>query len=176
VSVWSLLEGAAKFHQFSRNMEFATEGILTEWAVAVQKRAKESLGHYQKGWPDLAASTLRKKNDDTPLLETGALRDSIGAKVIMHGKEHGVAYVGTDDMHGVWAELGTRHEPPRPFLLSAALHKKSDIDTIARKWVRSAWISAGRDNEVLHLLHAIRLLIEVAKEATKSYRRDMGFK
>jgi hypothetical protein len=162
---FTLLQAAAKFEAFSKSMQYANEAILTEWAVAVQKRAKESLGSYQKGWPKLAESTVERKGGrDTPLLDTGELRDSISGFVEMYGKEHGRGVVGTPLEKGLWAELGTTHEPARAWLLPAALHSKSDIDKIARKYIRSAWVSAGRDNEVLHLLHAIKLLLEVAHE------------
>jgi hypothetical protein len=97
--MFSLLEAAAKMSAFSKNMEYCGEAVLTELAVLIRDKAKESLGSYHRGWPKLAESTLRNKAEDSPLLETGALRDSIGAKVFMHGKEHGHAYVGTDDMH-----------------------------------------------------------------------------
>jgi hypothetical protein len=161
--MWSLLQAAAKFRQFSANMAYANEAILCSWAVAVQKRAKDSLGSYQAGWPKLAESTVERKGGrDEPLLDTGELRDSISGFVEMYGKEHGRAVVGTALDKGMWAELGTVHEPPRPWLLPAALHTKSDISKIAKKYIHSAWVSAGRDNDVLHLLHAIKLLLEVA--------------
>jgi HK97 gp10 family phage protein len=168
---FTILEAVAKFKAFETNMKYAGEAILVELAVLIRDNAKASLGHYQKGWPSLAESTLRKKNDDTPLFETGVLRDSIGAKVFMHGPEHGRAVVGTDEMSGVYAEQGTRHEPPRPFLLPAALDARKDVAKIAKRYIHAAWTSAGRDNEMLHLLHAIKLLLEVAHEV---YKRTIG--
>ena len=83
----------------------------------------------------------------------------------MYSSNSGRGVVGTPLEKGLWAEIGTsRGEPPRPWLMPAALHSKSDIDKIARKYIRSAWVSAGRDNEILHLLHAIKMLLEVAHE------------
>jgi hypothetical protein len=163
---WSLAEAAIKFEAFSKNMKYASEAILVEWCVTVQKRAKESLGSYHRGWPKLAESTVERKGGrDTPLLDTGELRDSISGYVEMYSSNSGRGVVGTPLEKGLWAEIGTsRGEPPRPWLMPAALHSKSDIDKIARKYIRSAWVSAGRDNEILHLLHAIKMLLEVAHE------------
>jgi hypothetical protein len=51
--MWSLLEAAAKFNQFGKNMEYAAEGILTDWAIKVRDAAKESIGTYKYKWPEL---------------------------------------------------------------------------------------------------------------------------
>ena len=164
--MWSLLEAAAKFNQFGRNMEFAAEGILTGWAIEVRDAAKESIGTYKYKWPELGPAAIAR-HGDTPLLDSGELRDSIGAYVEMHSRESGRAVVGSPLDKAVWHELGTSKIPPRSFLLNSALQKKADINKIAHKYIRSAWVSAGRDNEILHLLHAIKLLLEVAHEIIK---------
>jgi hypothetical protein len=111
-----------------------------------------------------AESTVAKKGHDRPLLNTGVLRDSIQAKVIMSGAEHGRAVVGTDEMSGVYAELGTQHEPPRSFLTAAATQSHKELNKIVRKHIHTAWSSAGHDNSMLHALHALKLLLEVARE------------
>jgi HK97 gp10 family phage protein len=93
----------------------AEHHLLEKAAKIVEAEAKNEIGHYQSGWPPLAVATLARKASDTPLLETGELRDSIGHQV--EGRE---AVVGTNDDNGLYAELGTIHEPPRSFLAHAA--------------------------------------------------------
>lgn len=89
----------------------------------------------------------------------------------MHGVGHGRAAVGSNEETAVWQELGTRTIPPRSFLMNSALYGHKELGKIARKYIRSAWTSAGRDNEILHLLHAIKLLLEIAHEVIKVGKR-----
>jgi hypothetical protein len=164
---WSLLEGAARFEGFRKNMEVANEAILTRWAVEVQKRAKESLGVYQKGWPALAPSTVERKGHDMPLIDTFELKESISGFVEMHGPEHGRAVVGTPLDRGLWAEVGTQHEPPRPWLLPAAVEAQKDVKKFAKECIRAAWVGAG-NSDLMRTLHAIRLLLHVARDVFRA--------
>jgi hypothetical protein len=172
----SLLEAAAKFAAFETNLHLAGEALLFDWAATVQKRAKELIGSYKNpAWPQLAESTQADRERqgfpaDEPLLRTGELRDSIGAFVEMHGAG-GRAVVGSNDPVAEWQELGTSRIPPRSFLLAAALDSEKEIARMARKYVHMAWVSAGRDNELLHLLHALKIAIEIAHEI---YSRTIG--
>jgi hypothetical protein len=84
-----------------------------------QREAKHVIGTYQPGWPHLAESTLEKKAADTPLLETGAMRDSITRE--LEPLELKVT-VGSKSKIALWQELGTSRIPPRPFL-SLAMHR-----------------------------------------------------
>jgi phage gpG-like protein len=59
---------------------------------------------------------------DSPLLETGDLRDSIERDV-----QHGVAFVGSNNPKALWHEFGTSRIPPRPFLEGAANAKHAEI-------------------------------------------------
>ena len=80
-----------------------TEALMT----IVEQKAKEVIGTYEYGWPPLAESTLANKTTgDSPLLETGALRDSIQhrAEPTATGAE-GLVYRGA--LTGLWAEMGT---------------------------------------------------------------------
>jgi hypothetical protein len=163
---FSLLEAAAKFEAFGRNMEFAGEAILTELAIIIRDRAKESIGTYRYGWTPLGPAAVAR-HGDTPLLDTGALRDSIGAVVKMESESEGWAEVGSNEDTAVWQELGTRTIPPRSFLVSSAMASAKDVPKIARKYIHAAWHSASHDNEILHLLHAIKLLLEIAHEIIK---------
>jgi hypothetical protein len=68
------------------------------------------IGHEQPFWPALKPETIeRKAQGDTPLLETGALRDSISHVVY---PEHGYGDVGSTSKIAVYQELGTKHIPP----------------------------------------------------------------
>jgi len=167
---FDLAEAAIKFKAFEKNLEFAGEAVLTGWAAVVKDRARQSIGTYRYKWPQLAEATQAERAREgfppnKPLLRTGDLRDSISAFVQMYGPEHGRAVVGSTSDIAVYQELGTRSIPPRSFLYaSAVLATQKDLPKIARKVVRTAWLSAGRDNEMLHLLHAIKLLLEITKE------------
>jgi hypothetical protein len=58
-------------------LEHGAKEILEPVAVMLETSAKTAIGTYRFGWPPLAESTLARKAADTPLLETGELRDSI---------------------------------------------------------------------------------------------------
>jgi len=90
---------------------------LEEAGVVVAEAAKEMIGHQHPEWPPLAASTLERKGANTPLLETGEMRESIRAVVDPEGLE---LAVGSNNAKAVWHELGTEKIPPRPFLSTAA--------------------------------------------------------
>lgn len=104
-----------------------TEALM----VVVEQKAKEVIGTYAYGWPELAQSTVdRKRNGDTPLLETGALRDSIQhrAEPTATGAE-GLVY--TDEKTGLWAEMGTScGEPPRSFLMQSLIRSEPEMARI----------------------------------------------
>lgn len=96
---------------------------LEKAAVIVETEAKSVIGTYRYGWPQLAPSTLTKKSANTPLLETGAMQESIQHRV--GDKE---ARIGSNDDKAVWQELGTsRGIPPRSFLAGAARHKAKEV-------------------------------------------------
>jgi hypothetical protein len=95
---------------------------LEKAAVIVEKEAKRVIGTYEYGWPQLADSTLAKKGANTPLLETGEMRDSIEHKV-----SHDVASIGSDNDKALWQEYGTSTIPPRSFLGGALIHKSDEV-------------------------------------------------
>ena len=99
---------------------------LTKASKIVVAEAKSMFGVYQPGWPSLKDETiLRKSEGDTPLLETGKLRDSIAYKVDDHE-----AWVGSTDKKMIFSEQGTRHEPPRPVLEAAARNREAEVRQI----------------------------------------------
>ena len=81
------------------------------------------LGTYQAGWAPLKPETIASKaTGDSPLLETGHMRDSISHYVNPFSAFAMEVVVGSTDKKAVWQELGTSRIPPRPFLSLAMAH------------------------------------------------------
>lgn len=161
----NLVQAAAKFSQLSRDLNHVEELIIAKACKMVADEAKRVIGTYDYGWPSLSASTLRKKLHDTPLLETGAMRDSIGYTV--RGKE---GHVGSNSDIAVYQELGTKTIPPRSFLVGAAMQQGKDIQKMALRAVRAVMRGGGLHShemsEFLHVLHIIKDTVkDVAKDA-----------
>lgn len=96
---------------------------LNKACEIVEDEAKRVLGTYDYAWPPLAPSTVASKaGGDTPGLETGEMRDSIE-----HTVEGKSGQVGTDMDRAFWFELGTSRQPPRSFLLEAAMRKSEEV-------------------------------------------------
>jgi hypothetical protein len=88
-----------------------------------EDEAKRVLGTYAYDWPPVAASTVaRKATGDSPLLETGELKNSIEHQVDGHEVD-----IGSNLEKAVWMELGTATIPPRSFLAQAAVHKVPEL-------------------------------------------------
>jgi hypothetical protein len=80
------------------------------------------LGTYQEGWAPLKPATIASKSTgDSPLLETGHMRDTISHSVNPFSPVMEVV-VGSTDKKAVWQEMGTSRIPPRPFLSLAMMH------------------------------------------------------
>jgi phage gpG-like protein len=129
MEIFNLLSAAAKFNGIARDFHMVEDGILTELAIEIRDRAKAVIGTEGYDWPELSASTIRKKGNDRILLDTGELRDSIAATVDVGAKR---AWVGTNLDKGVWNELGTAKAPPRPFLLPSAMLAEKPFSTVLR--------------------------------------------
>jgi hypothetical protein len=81
------------------------------------------LGTYQEGWAPLKPETIASKaTGDSPLLETGKMRDSIDHYVNPFSAFAMEVVVGSTDKKAVWQEMGTSRIPPRPFLSLAMKH------------------------------------------------------
>src|ERR1700722_8563014 len=104
-----LASGAAFFAALAK--EFVGHAKeLEAAAVILETEAKSYPGTYQDGWPALADSTVaRKATGDSPLLETGDMRDSI-----QHASDAREANVGSNDPKFKFSEFGTTNESPRP--------------------------------------------------------------
>jgi hypothetical protein len=85
------------------------------------------------------ATVAHKATGDSPGLETGAMRASIECSDVYGHHGHWEIAVGTNDPHAVWFELGTVKQPPRSFLMRAAVHKTEEIKTICG---RDVFVSA----------------------------------
>ena len=88
----------------------------------VETESKRVIGTYDYGWPQLSEYTLARKEANTPLLETGEMRESIGHTTM--GNE---TSIGSNEDKALWQELGTAKIPPRSFLQGAAVHKEEEI-------------------------------------------------
>jgi hypothetical protein len=84
LKTFSLL-GAVKFFGELSRMEHVRHSALEEAAQMIEDRAKELIGHQQSSWPPLKPETVaHKATGDSPLLETGEMRDSISHMVDGH--------------------------------------------------------------------------------------------
>lgn len=120
----------------------AVRGLADQVGREVAETAKAALGTYTFGWPALKPETIkRKKTGDSPLLETGAMRDSIGYTVepIRDGY---LITVGARDAKAVHHEFGTAKIPPRPFLAPAAARAAPDLPARYAQTVIGALTSA----------------------------------
>lgn len=114
-------------------MKAAEHHALEQAGRIIEVEAKRVIGSYEYGWAPLKADTIaRKANGNTPLLETGEMRDSIQHKV-----SGSSVFIGSDNAKAEYQELGTRRIPPRSFLMGAAVHKADEVaDTIGRVIVK----------------------------------------
>lgn len=108
--------------ELAHHMDKSEKHILEHAGKTIRDEAKRVIGTYEYGWPPLAASTVERKGADTPLLETGEMRDSIAFNV-----QHREVRIGSDEEKAVYHELGTSKIPPRPFLSGAAMHKEKEL-------------------------------------------------
>jgi HK97 gp10 family phage protein len=102
---------------------------MEEACKILEDSAKGAIGTYEFGWPPLAESTLARKAADTPLLETGELRDSIRHTV----ESPKTGWVGTNDEKAAWHEFGTSRIPARPFLGGAVAAKGEEVKEVFGK-------------------------------------------
>ena len=121
----SLAQLASTLTQLSVMDAIETEAMDKVGAL-VEDTAKHAIGTYELGWTPLKPETIaRKANGDTPLLESGEMRDSIGH--VTQGRE---TSIGSNDQVAVYQELGTAKIPPRSFLQGSAIYKETEIKNI----------------------------------------------
>jgi phage gpG-like protein len=166
MGILNLAEAAARFAAVEADLELAREPMIAAACQMVAGRSKDLIGVPKPEWPPLAASTLERKGGvNTPLLETGALRDSIEWNA---DRNHG--YVGSNSDIAVFQELGTsRGVPPRSFLALAAQQEGPAVAKMMSKVVGAA--IGGRlanGSQVGELFELARVLGHVAHEVKET--------
>lgn len=164
--VFSLGEFASHLLTMKADVEAAEEAIVVKGCEMVAKRAKQLIGHPQPFWPPLKEETIaRKARGNTPLLETGALKDSIEITAPLEEGDATVGYVGSNHPHAIFNELGTRNIPPRPFLSAAGAQVEHDIHEMAGRLYVGAMLHGGPHyRELREVLHALRAAGHVVTE------------
>lgn len=102
--------GTAVIAMQSDHAMFATIG------EDIKREAQSAMGTYRYGWPPLKGETIaRKRSGDTPLVESGAMRNSIKVRVMK-------AQVDVYSTNRIFPfhEHGTKNIPPRPVFANAA--------------------------------------------------------
>lgn len=108
-------------------------------ATILEKQAKDLIGVPQPEWAPLAPATLERKGGvNTPLLETGEMRDSI-----THNADAHEAHVGSNNPKLKWHEFGSIKlggawggpNPPRPVLGVAMVRAEPAIKDAVGKVV-----------------------------------------
>src|SRR5271165_5330605 len=141
---FSLLGFIAELKMIERDMEELPKVIVARACAMIQKQAKAQIGHEHEEWPPLKPATIaRKARGNTPLLETGELRDSIEWMIVRAQAGYAEGAVGSDLDRALWQELGTSHIPPRSFLASSAIVCEPRIYKMAGRMMMSALGGAG---------------------------------
>jgi phage gpG-like protein len=155
----NLLEAIARFAAAQAAVKAAEHESLEAAAQMVENRAKGYIGHPHAWWPPLTDETLKRKDGvNTPLLESGAMRNSIE-----HTVEFPSAFVGSNSDTAVFQELGTsRGLPPRSFLGHAAMESGEEIAKMTAKIVGGAIGASLGGHSIEHKI--FELLREVAHE------------
>jgi phage gpG-like protein len=154
--VMNLLEAAARFAATEAAVREAEHAALEAAAELVKNRAKGYIGHPHDWWAPLTDETLKSKDGvNSPLLETGQLRDSIESTV-----EFPSAYVGSNDERALWHELGTSHVPPRSFLAHSAQESGPEIEKMVAKVVGGAIAASIGGSRILEAIEIAKFLAE----------------
>jgi HK97 gp10 family phage protein len=123
---YTLAGFAGHLVKMAAEMPMAEKQALEASCQIIETESKRVLGTHDYGWPELKPETIaRKAKGDTPLLETGEMRDSIHHTVM-----GSAGYVGSDNDKALWHEFGTSKVPPRPFLSGAAMHKEKEVHEV----------------------------------------------
>jgi phage gpG-like protein len=167
--VFSILGFAAKLGAIDRDLHEVGPAIIARACELVARQAKRAIGKQHELWPPLKPATIaRKLRGNTPLLETGEMRDSIEWTV--HGLE---GEVGSNNDKAVWHELGTSHIPPRSFLASSAISMEGRIHEMAERSVIAVLEGRGLHSaEMRELLHLLGKVYHHVKETVEDALED----
>lgn len=120
---------------------------IEEGARHIAAEAKRVMGSYEYNWPPLKTETVEHKAaGDTPLVETGHMRDSIQTEAGYHR-----ARVFSDDPKFAYHELGTSKTPARPVLSETAIRHEEQVAHHLGKRVVAAM--TGHDVEIIGSPH-----------------------
>ena len=161
----SLGSFAAHLLTIEADLKLSQEVCVEKACRMVEKEAKTAIGTYRFEWTPLQPETVaRKARGDTPLLETGELRDSIEHIVGREGTEV-VGYVGTNNPIAKYHELGTRHIPPRSFLGEAAMRQEHKILAMMERTIAATFDRGGPHyRELRELFHVLHMAYEETKK------------
>ena len=155
-----LIEASAKTELDSAVLGAACQMLWQE--------ARDLIGHEQPEWPALSSATLAHKlNGNTPLLETGAMRASIGFN---HDGREG--FVGSNDPLLRFHEFGSDKagaawgspNPPRPVLGLAIVRKEDEIKAMVGRAAAAYVMGLGYGSEMAEVLRLIRELGRLTHE------------
>jgi len=104
-------------------------------ATVLTRKVKEKIGDPARLLPPLAASTIAKKGNDLPLVDTGALKESITWRHMSPRR----TVVGSTEDKAIWHELGPVHGryPKRPFLAPTAEEENVGLFELYAKAMRA---------------------------------------
>lgn len=118
-----LFDAIRKFGLVAIEYEVIQHGLLEAAAKDFLKKAKAAMGTYEYGWPQLQADTIsRKTTGDTPLIETGEMKESGSYEI-----HTDFVLVGFEDPKMHFHEFGTPHVPPRPVIGGTIDHHGQEI-------------------------------------------------
>lgn len=159
--IFSLVGFVAHLGTIERDLEEVGPAVVARACELVARAAKRAIGKTHELWPPLKPETIaRKLRGNTPLLETGELRDSI--EWTASGLE---GQVGSNNDKAVWHELGTSKIPPRSFLASSAISMEEKIHHMAERAVIAVLEGRGLHSaEMRELLHLLRHVYHSVKE------------
>jgi hypothetical protein len=162
---FNLAEAAVRFGVAAAAERAAEHEALEAACVTIETKAKNYIGAPHSWWPPLAAETLKAKdNVNSPLLESGAMRDSI--EHVVHGQS---GFVGSNDDRAVWQEMGTsRGVPPRSFLGHAAQESGAEIAKMTAKIIGTAIGAALSGSRVSEIIEMARFVGHVAHEVKET--------
>jgi hypothetical protein len=168
--VYSILGFVAQLKAIEHDMEALGPAIIRKACEMVCTEAQRVIGTYDYNWTPLAPATLAHKFFNTPLLETGEMRDSIEWSTSHDGLE---GAVGSNSDIAVWQELGTSKIPPRSFLARAAIEIEPKIHKMAARAVVSVLSGGGLASaEMRELLHLLREAGHALKQAVEDITPD----
>ena len=172
MTVYTFASFAERLALLEADLRLTELAIVETAAQMIEERAKNAIGTYEFGWPQLAESTQEERvregyTANDPLKRTGHLKNSIGHYVQHEGIYNVVGYVGTDDPNGKYHELGTGRIPPRPFLGPATMQSEHEIHEMARRYVAAAISREG--SEFLEVLHLAKEAAHHVKEAVEDF-------